>query len=138
MEKMDKNDYTDPACPFDFSQYTGQARETVPVRRVLDKEDSLLALNDYDGAAKLLRYWIREAQELEAGERFAVMVRLRTDGSKKPVAVELKKDAYTRNVTTEGKEGYLSLNGEVWESAEEKYGTNICLKAYTRTAAGQK
>ena len=80
----------------------------------------------------------REAQELEAGERFAVMVRLRTDGSKKPVAVELKKDAYTRNVTTEGKEGYLSLNGEVWESAEEKYGTNICLKAYTRTAAGQK
>ena len=65
MEKMDKNDYTDPACPFDFSQYTGQPRETVPVRRVLDKEDNLLALNDYTSAEKLLRYWIREAQELD-------------------------------------------------------------------------
>ena len=78
----------------------------------------------------------QEPQELEEGERFAVMVQLHTEGAGKPVAVELKKDAYTQNVTTEGREGYLSLYGEGWESAEEKYGTNICLKAYTRIAEG--
>ena len=64
MEKMEKNDYTDPACPFDFSQYTGQPRETVPVRRVLEKEDSFLAVNDYEGAENLLGYWIREANAI--------------------------------------------------------------------------
>ncbi len=72
-----------------------------------------------------------EGVRLAAGERFALVVDLHTEGAKKPVAVELKKDSYTQNVTLEGKEGYISLYGEEWESAEEKYGTNICLKAYT-------
>jgi len=66
------------------------------------------------------------------------MVELHTDGSKKPVAVELKKDAFTQEVTLEGKEGYVSLYGEGWESAEEKHRANICLKAYTRTAEGRE
>lgn len=70
--------------------------------------------------------------ELEAGERFAVVVKITTPGAAKPVAVELQKDEYTRTVTLEGKEGYLSLHGEAWEFTEEKFGTNVCLKAYTR------
>ena len=80
-----------------------------------------------------------ERQEsLKAGERFAVMVEIHTDGAKKPVAVELDKDAYTKNVTLEGKEGYISLYGGEWEPVEEKYGTNICLKAYTSAAPEQE
>lgn len=76
-------------------------------------------------------------QELKAGERFAVLVNIHTEGTGKPVAVEVKKDRFTQNVVTEGKEGYLSLYGGEWESAEERYGTNICLKAYTSRRGGR-
>ena len=72
-----------------------------------------------------------EPQELAAGERFAVAVNIRTEGVKKPVAVETKKDRYTVNVTTEGKESFISLAGGTWENTQEEYGTNVCLKAYT-------
>lgn len=70
--------------------------------------------------------------ELEAGQRFAVVVKITTENAGKPVAVELHKDDYTDTVTLEGKEGYLSLYGDAWEYTEEKFGTNVCLKAYTR------
>ena len=97
MEKMEKNDYTDPACPFDFSQYTGAPRESVPVRRVLDKEDSLLAVNDYEGAERHLRYWIGEAEALhDSRGRFTLMNELmgvlRKSG-KKDEAIEAAYDA---------------------------------------------
>ena len=45
--------------------------------------------------------------------------------------MEYRKDAFTETVTTEGKEGYLSYAGTAWDNTEEKYGTNVCLKAYT-------
>jgi len=71
---------------------------------------------------------------LEEGERFAVIVRIETPGADKPVAVELRKDSYTANVTLEGRESYLSRKGEVWENTQEKYGTNVCLKVFLRAA----
>lgn len=72
-----------------------------------------------------------QAVALEAGERFGVIVKITTPGATKPVAVEMNKDVYSQGVTFEGKEGYLSLTGEVWEYTEEKFSTNVCLKAYT-------
>lgn len=75
---------------------------------------------------------LEEMPVLEAGERFAVVVNLTTPGALKPAAVELRKDVYSETVTLEGKEGYLSLSGTVWEQTEEKFQTNVCLKAYTR------
>lgn len=69
--------------------------------------------------------------DLDAGERFAVVVRITTPGADMPVAVELHKDVYTDTVSLEGKEGYLSLSGEAWEPTEQKFQTNVCLKAYT-------
>lgn len=75
---------------------------------------------------------LEEPVELEAGERFAVVVKITTPGATNPVVVEMHKDVYSENVTLEGKEGYLSCSGEVWENTEEKFQTNVCLKAYTR------
>ena len=75
---------------------------------------------------------LEEAIPLEAGERFAVIVKIRTPGATKPVVVELHKDVYSETVTLEGKEGYLSLYGEIWEPTEERFETNVCLKAYTQ------
>ena len=81
---------------------------------------------------------LEEPVELNRGERFAVAVKITTPGADKPVAVELEKDRYTRTVTLEGKEGYLSLYGEVWEFTEGKFGTNVCLKAYTSLRKGEE
>ena len=72
-----------------------------------------------------------QAVALEAGERFGVIVKITTPGATKPVAVEMNKDVYSQGVTLEGKEGYLSLTGKIWEYTEEKFSTNVCLKAYT-------
>ncbi len=73
---------------------------------------------------------------LRQGERFAAVVRVTTPGATKPAAVEVKKNAYTQNVTTEGKEGYLSRTGSLWEHTEQKFGTNVCLKVYTEENDG--
>ena len=74
---------------------------------------------------------LEEPIPLEDGERFAIIVSIHTEGEKKPVAVEMEKDSYTVNVTTEGKEGYISPYGGEWENVEEGYNANVCLKAYT-------
>ena len=72
-----------------------------------------------------------EPVSLTEGQTFAVVVHIRTEGTLKPVAVEMKKDSFTENVVTEGKNGYVSLTAELWEHTEERYGTNVCLKVYT-------
>lgn len=70
-------------------------------------------------------------QTLRAGERFAVVIKLTTPGELSPAAVEYRAGQYVKQVVTEGKEGYLSQSGKYWENTEERFGTNVCLKAYT-------
>lgn len=74
---------------------------------------------------------LTESVPLTAGERFAVTVKITTPKARYPAAVEYPSDAYTQNIVTEGKEGYLSQRGKLWEHTEEKFGSNVCLKAYT-------
>ena len=74
---------------------------------------------------------LEEPVSLAEGQTFAVVVHIRTEGSLKPVAVEMKKDRFTEGVVTEGKNGYVSLTAQLWEHTENRYGTNVCLKVYT-------
>lgn len=69
---------------------------------------------------------------LAKGEAFYVMVKIHTPASHFPVAAEYHSDAHTETVTTDGKYGYLSSDGERWIHTEKAFGANICLKAYTR------
>ena len=69
---------------------------------------------------------------LKKGQTFAVVVRIETPGETKPVAVEMTKDRFTESVTLEGRRTWVSNDGNVWENTQEVYGTNVCLKAYTR------
>ncbi len=75
---------------------------------------------------------LEEQEELRAGERFALVVKMTTPGVWNPVAVEYRVDEYTQNVTLEGKEGYLSWDGTNWQNTERAFGTNVCLKGYTK------
>ena len=86
------------------------------------------------GSFKNAGYYTVELEtpvNLNAGQRFAVVVKIRTPGSQYPVAAEYQADENSRNVTIADGEGYLSANGISWQNAEEGYACNVCLKAYT-------
>ena len=81
---------------------------------------------------------LEEPIRLPEGERFAVIVKMTTPGVWNPVAVEYQADEYTQNVTLDGKNGYLSQNGSYWQQTEKEFGTNVCLKAYTKEVPSDK
>lgn len=74
---------------------------------------------------------LEQPQTLSEGEVFAIVVQIQVPDASNPVAVEYRADEYTQNVTCEGKESYLSQYGTLWENTQEKFETNVCLKAYT-------
>ena len=67
---------------------------------------------------------------LEKGKKYAIIVSVKTPGSTKPIAIECDAGERTENLDLTDGEGYMSLYGEVWHSAEEA-DANICLKAFT-------
>lgn len=143
--------YDEPSCYF-ANVYTAKSNENLAAvgfyTTDVNSAYEIYAVSDFEDETSfekrkfLQRGWIRNSGyftidleaplPLEAGERFAVIVKITTPGATNPVVVELHKDVYSETVTLEGKEGYLSLQGELWEPTEEKFGTNVCLKAYTR------
>ncbi len=73
---------------------------------------------------------IPEPPALKAGQKFAVEIQVSTPGSKRPIAVEYAADERSRQADISDGEGYISLYGKAWNSAEES-GCNVCLKAFT-------
>lgn len=69
--------------------------------------------------------------ELKDNEKFAVVVKVITPGAVHPIAIEYNSDERTENFDISDGEGYISLYGELWHSAEETQGSNVCLKAFT-------
>ena len=69
--------------------------------------------------------------ELKKGERFAVIVWIKTPGAVHPVAIEYDAQDGKCSIDLNDGEGYISVQGDIWDSAEEKQECNICLKAYT-------
>ncbi len=70
MAAIDAFDYKEPACPLcsgkDFYYPDPEAPDGhIPVANITEKLDSLLAREDYDGAKRLLKYWIDEAAALK-------------------------------------------------------------------------
>ena len=70
--------------------------------------------------------------DLKAGERYAVIVNIRTPGSVHPVAIEYSDPNKQTEVDIGDGEGYISLRGTAWDRVETKQNCNICLKAYTK------
>ena len=68
---------------------------------------------------------------LISSEKYAVIVRVDTPNSSRPIAVEMQKDYATKSVDLTDGEGYISLYGQKWERVEELYKCNVCLKVYT-------
>jgi C1A family cysteine protease len=74
---------------------------------------------------------IKEPMELRPNENFAVVVYLKTPGSKQPMAIEGRMtDASKKAIITDGT-GYISPDGISWTRSETDYNANLCLKAYS-------
>lgn len=66
------------------------------------------------------------------GEKFAIVLMIKTPDSVYPMAIEYKADESTRNVDLSDGEGYISTNGKNWENVEETQSANLCIKAYAK------
>jgi len=67
---------------------------------------------------------------VKEGERFSIVVYLKTPDAVHPMAIEYKADATTTKVDLSDGEGYISTNGSVWENVEDTQECNLCIKAY--------
>ncbi len=76
---------------------------------------------------------LENAIYLQAGKKYAVIIRITTPNSDRPVAVEYAYDKQTSTVTLEDGEGYVSLKGITWDNTESNNSCNVCLKVYTNT-----
>lgn len=70
--------------------------------------------------------------QMQEGERFAVIVELTTPDSVHPLAIEYAADETTENVDLSDGEGYISMQGDVWENVESRQNCNLCIKAYAK------
>lgn len=62
-DKLEREDYTDPQCPFCTEQYEkNPPSRRIPITRVVEKLDFHLSRNDTAAARRHLLYWLEEAR----------------------------------------------------------------------------
>lgn len=86
------------------------------------------------GSTKYAGYYtvdLPDGIKLKDNEKFAVVVKIKTPGAVHPIAIEYNSDERTSSFDISDGEGYISLYGELWHSAEETQQSNVCLKAFT-------
>ena len=86
------------------------------------------------GSMKYAGYYtvrIPEPVRLSDKSKYAVVVKIHTPNAIHPIAIEYNVDERTENFDITDGEGYISLYGEKWHSAEETQNCNVCLKAFT-------
>lgn len=72
-------------------------------------------------------------QQLKAGEKYAIVLYVKTPGSKHPLAIEYDTgESILQGVDLDDGEGYISLNGKKFVNVKEKRECNLCIKAFTR------
>lgn len=69
---------------------------------------------------------------LDAGERYAVVLYIKTPDAVHPLAIEYAADSATEDVVLDDGEGYISANGFDWEDPKNIEDCNLCIKAFTK------
>jgi len=65
------------------------------------------------------------------GQKYAVILYIKTPGSIRPIAVEYQADEFTSLVDLSDGEGYISARGITWVNVEEAQKSNLCIKVYS-------
>lgn len=80
-------------------------------------------------------YTIDLDSSVRVSGKFTVIVKITTPGSTLPVAAEYYKNvSWLRDVNIKDGEGYMSQKGLSWDSTEDVFNSNVCLKAFTSTS----
>lgn len=58
---IEKDDYKEPRCPLCTAEEE-ESPKPIPLSRIIEKVDSFYAENDYEGAERVLKYWLNEAE----------------------------------------------------------------------------
>lgn len=74
---------------------------------------------------------IDEEIVLEKGNEYAVIVKITTPGAAYPVAIEFDGGNYTSDVIIDDGKGYISYDGDYWQSTELEQDSNVSLKVFT-------
>lgn len=78
---------------------------------------------------------LESAVPLERGEKFSVVITLRTPGYVYPVAIEYPYNGYSTKARARAGESWVSKDGSSWTDITTAYAnTNVCLKAFTRSS----
>lgn len=88
-----------------------------------------------EGSLKNAGYYTVQSEQkllLKPGERYAVVVYLRTPEAVHPMAIEYAANESTKEADLTDGEGYISADGSEWERVEEAFDCNLCIKAYTK------
>lgn len=72
--------------------------------------------------------------EVSKDQKYAIIIRITTPNSERPIAVEFVNDSQTKDVDLSDGEGYVSYKGITWNRTEENNNCNVCLKVYTDNA----
>ena len=89
-----------------------------------------------EGSCKQAGYYtvdFKTPMQVKAGERYAIVLYIRTPGAAHPMAIEYDSgEASLDTVNLEDGEGYISYNGRTFVNVKEKQDCNLCIKAFTR------
>lgn len=70
---------------------------------------------------------------VNAGERYAVVLYVKTPGATHPLAIEYDSgEEYLDSIDLEDGEGYISYNGAKFINVKDKQDCNLCIKAFTK------
>lgn len=89
-----------------------------------------------EGSCKQAGYYtvdFKTPMQVKAGERYAIVLYIKTPGAAHPMAIEYDSgEASLDAVNLEDGEGYISYNGRTFVNVKEKQDCNLCIKAFTR------
>jgi len=77
-----------------------------------------------------------QPEEISSGQKFAVIVQIKTPDVSQPIAIEFQADEVSSAVVVGDGEGYISYSGAAWASAESEENCDICLKVYADENGG--
>lgn len=76
-------------------------------------------------------YTVPLENEIDVTGPFAVMIYIETEDAVHPIAIEYEGGELDVDVDISDGQGYISYNGKNWQSAEDNYNCNVCLKVFT-------
>ncbi|HOW14261.1 lectin like domain-containing protein [Methanosarcina sp.] len=116
----------DSNCNYEIYIYIDP--ESSPVR----EEGPVFSKNGTIGTASYHTIPLGSEVQLEAGQKFSVVLKLTTPNCSYPLAIEMPLEGFSSKATANPGESFVSEDGSTWEDINVYFqNTNVCIKAFT-------